>query len=244
MENHDIKIMLNGGGYKFELKRNFLLKYFDVISHKKRSEMFQLFMTDIAPSSHDKVIDIGVSPENDYSGSQNYFEKHYPHLDNLTVASIEDASNLEKIYKNVRFVRLEQDANFPFSDNEFDILFCSAVIEHVGNHEKQLAFLQEIARVSKKVFLTTPNKYFPVEFHTFLPLLHWLPQQVHQRILNMLGMKFWGSLDNLNLLTKRKLLAMAGKIDRNICVKSVKLFGITSNLVLIMKQKGDRNETR
>ena len=34
----------------------------------------------------------------------------------------------------------------------------------------------EALRVGRRVFLTTPNRWFPIEVHTRLPLVHWLPE--------------------------------------------------------------------
>ncbi len=31
----------------------------------------------------------------------------------------------------------------------------------------------------KGLFVTTPNRWFPIEFHTVLPLVHWLPKRQH-----------------------------------------------------------------
>jgi hypothetical protein len=53
----------------------------------------------------------------------------------------------------------------------------AAVIEHVGSFARQCDFLKECCRVARRaVFVTTPNRWFPVEFHTILPLVHWLPK--------------------------------------------------------------------
>ena len=54
----------------------------------------------------------------------------------------------------------------------------NAVIEHVGARERQEAFVREALRVGRRVFVTTPNRWFPVEVHTRLPLVHWLPEQL------------------------------------------------------------------
>jgi len=42
-------------------------------------------------------------------------------------------------------------------------------------------------QTKKFVFLTTPNRWHPLELHTALLLLHWLPKSCHRRILSALG---------------------------------------------------------
>jgi SAM-dependent methyltransferase len=76
----------------------------------------------------------------------------------------------------------------PFPDDSFDVCFSNAVIEHVGGIDRQRAFVAEAVRVSRRVFLTTPNRWFPVELHTRLPLVHWLPVPVAHRAYELLGM--------------------------------------------------------
>jgi hypothetical protein len=36
----------------------------------------------------------------------------------------------------------------------------------------------EIMRVGKKWFITTPNRWFPFEFHLRLPVVSWLPYKI------------------------------------------------------------------
>ena len=54
-------------------------------------------------------------------------------------------------------------------------MFSNAVIEHVGGRAEQRRFVDESLRVAPRAFVTTPNRWFPVEVHTRLPLVHWLP---------------------------------------------------------------------
>ena len=61
--------------------------------------------------------------------------------------------------------------------------------------------------MADRFYITTPNRWFPVELHTFLPLLHWLPQHWHQAILRRLGKAFWADTANLNLVSARELRA-------------------------------------
>lgn len=84
----------------------------------------------------------------------------------------------------------------PFPERFFDIVFCSSVIEHVTvpkhqvwqlrsgrvfRHEarkRQQAFANEIRRLGKSYFVQTPYKHFPIESHSLLPFLAWLPRRV------------------------------------------------------------------
>jgi hypothetical protein len=72
----------------------------------------------------------------------------------------------------------------PFADGEFDLGFSNAVVEHVaGGREGQRSFVHELCRVSRRVFVTTPNRWFPLEVHTLLPFVHWLPAAARGRLL-------------------------------------------------------------
>ena len=81
-------------------------------------------------------------------------------------------------------------------EGEFDVVHSNAVIEHVGGRERQLAFVREALRVGRRVFLTTPNRWFPVEVHTRLPLVHWLPDDLAGRAYDLAG-KSWARENHL-----------------------------------------------
>jgi len=159
----------------------------------------------------------------------NFFEKLYPFKESIVAAGIDDASYLEKVYPGIRFARISP-GELPFEDDQFDIVFCSAVLEHVGSREAQRQFIAETLRVAKRFFFTTPNRYFPVEFHTFLPFIHWLPQAKHQAVLRSLGMDFWASTENLNLLTHRTLRGLFPEYA-SVEIDNFKLFGWPSNII-------------
>ena len=171
-----------------------------------RRKMFAEFVRRAPFDARTSVIDVGVTPDRELADS-NFFERLYRYPANITATSIEDASFLEDQFRGLRFVRTDGDT-LPFGDRDFDIAFSSAVIEHVGDRDAQRRFVAELTRVSKRFFLTTPNRWFPVEVHTFLPLLHWLPQRVHQQILRLLRRPFWASVDNLNLLSPADLMGL------------------------------------
>jgi hypothetical protein len=120
------------------------------------------------------VLDVGVS---DASRKRlpgvNYFLKNY-RFDpgTYTGLGVQDLSGLQKLFPGKRFVQYP-GGTFPFADKEFDWVFSNAVVEHVGDDEARLIFVNEMMRVAKHVFFTTPNKYFPVDAHSNAIFLHW-----------------------------------------------------------------------
>lgn len=198
------------------------------LSLRARRRMFERFCRLLEPSSNSLVLDLGVTPDTSMCDS-NFFEACYPYPERITAASIEDASFLEGKYPGLRFVKVDGE-RLPFSDKEFDVLFCSAVLEHVGGFGKQKAFLQEVFRVSNKVFLTTPNRWYPIDFHTMIPLLHWLPRKWHRSCLKLLGYSFLAKEENLNLLSagdvRRLLIEERARVEFNY------FLGLPSNLII------------
>ena len=114
--------------------------------------------------------------------------------------------------------------DLPFADGEFDVAFSNAVVEHVGGRDEQRRFVHELCRVAGRVFLTTPNRLFPLEVHTLVPFVHWLPHATADRVFGVLGRDAWHGVD---LLTPRELLDLfpagvsARLVDRKITLAAV-----------------------
>lgn len=84
----------------------------------------------------------------------------------------------------------------PFVDDSFDVVFSNAVVEHIGGPREARRFLDESRRVARLLVIhTTPNRWFPIETHTRLPLLHWLPRRFHPRLLGRNPNFRWGDDD-------------------------------------------------
>ena len=202
----------------------------------QRRKMFRAFMSFAAPRPQDTILDLGVTSDRSYDHS-NYFAAWYPHKTTITAAGLDDASFLSELYPGLVFVRAD-GRDLPFADRSFDYVHSSAVIEHVGDRQKQTCFLREAWRVSRKgMFVTTPNRWFPIEFHTVLPLLHWLPPRRYRRTLTMLGRDFFAREDNLNLLSRNDLARLADRagIDRA-TLDTVALLGWPTNLILTARK--------
>lgn len=126
----------------------------------------------------------------------------------------------------------------PFKDNKFDICYSSATIEHVGSKKEQILFLKELLKVTKNyVFITTPNRYFPIDFHTKLPLIHWLPKKIHRKILNFFNLKFYAKEKNLNLLDEKEIKYLVSNINcSSFKIKKLYLLFFCSNFLIIIKK--------
>jgi len=205
------------------------------ISYAKRKEMFGILQKSVNFENLQHVLDVGATADKLHPES-NFFEQFYPYKEHITALSDQDAKFLETQYPGLKFVQ-GNGLNLPFEDNSFDLVFSSAVLEHVGSFENQCKFFNECLRVSKKyVFLTTPNRFYPIEFHTYLPFVHYLPKKIHRKILNLIGQKELALEENLNLLSKKEIKAMLEFCSKNfkfdVQVLEVRLLGVVSNWVL------------
>lgn len=202
------------------------------LAHYQRRRMYARFLEAATPNESDTIIDVGVTSDREYDHS-NYFEAWYPHKSCITAVGIDDASFIETEYPGVRFV-FADGCSLPFDDNSFDFAHSSAVLEHVGSRERQIAFVRELWRVARKgVFVTTPNRWFPIEFHTLLPLLHWLPSKQFRFVLRQTGREFFALEENLNLLSCNDLMAIArAALVQSARVSTVSLVGWPTNLLL------------
>ena len=72
------------------------------------------------------------------------------------------------------FVQADAAEGLPFADDEFELVYCSSVIEHVPP-ARRAAFAREVRRVGRGWFVQTPAWSFPLEPHALLPFAHWLP---------------------------------------------------------------------
>jgi SAM-dependent methyltransferase len=104
------------------------------------------------------------------------------------------------------FVRADATAGLPFADGEFDLVYCSSVIEHVPPPRRG-AFAAEARRVGRGWFVQTPAWSFPLEPHSLLPMAHWLPARL-QRPYWRVGAA--GAWEDIALLRRRELEALFG----------------------------------
>ena len=104
------------------------------------------------------------------------------------------------------FVQADVLAGLPFGDGEFDLAYCSSVIEHIAPADRP-AFAAELRRVARGWYIQTPAFSFPVEPHALLPFAHWLPVGL-RRPYWRLGVA--GEWEQIELLRRAEMAVLFG----------------------------------
>ena len=216
---------------KFPLINNFLLN----LSKYNRFKIHNLFLENTVYDNSCSVLDVGTTA--DTHESNNILLQNTRNNKNISCLSDQDLGILKKKFPHVKNFYLGDGKKTNFPENSFDIIFSSAVIEHVGTFKDQIDFIKECIRIGKhQVFITTPNRYYPIDFHTRIPFLHWLPKKIHRFILKIIGFKFYSLEKNLNLLDRKTIIKIMESLNiQNYTILNHKFLYATSNLILIIK---------
>jgi SAM-dependent methyltransferase len=158
----------------------------DRVSLRSRRRKFELFVETLRPGPETSVLDVGVTDAPFGERPDNFLEAWYPWPERITAVGLTPLERFGEAFPAVTTVQADGRA-LPFPDGAFDVGFSNAVVEHVGDREAQRAFVHELCRVTRRVFLTTPNRWFPLEVHTLIPFAHWLPRGLRERVLRTRG---------------------------------------------------------
>lgn len=77
-----------------------------------------------------------------------------------------------------------------YDDDAFDLVHSSSVIQHVGGHDRRVAYAREIRRIGRAYFVQSPNVWFPIEPHYGLPLVQFLPSATRAGMLHRGGLGY------------------------------------------------------
>jgi len=156
---------------------------------RRHAQLFAL--TGVAPTS--RIVDIGCGRLG--------LRRHEPDRD-ITGVDVAERPDYPG-----PFVQADAADGLPFADDEFDLAYCSSVIEHVPR-ERREAFARELRRVARGWYVQTPAFSFPIEPHALLPVAHWLPPAI-RRPYWKLGLA--GEWEDIALLREREMTALFGK---------------------------------
>lgn len=211
------------------------------VSVRARRRMFELWRSRAGEIAGASILDVGATPDRERLDSNCMLPWFQDVGLRLSLYSPEDVSHLEALFAGTTVLQPAPGAGIPAADASYDWVSSSAVIEHVGSADQQAEFLRECARVARHgLFVTCPNRWHWLEFHTKLPLLHWLPRPWHRALLRALGLGAWARESHLRLLDARELSALASRAFPPAWrseIRSIWTLGMPSNLVLIARRE-------
>lgn len=222
-----------------------LRRLFSVYSSRSRAQRGRLFRQALEPGPDDRILDLG-------SGDGAHIAGILPHRDNVWIADL-STENLTAGRRRFGFgaVRIDGAGRLPFRDGAFDIVFCSSVIEHVTvpKHEvgryrtnrefaraawtAQRRFAAEIRRIGRRYFVQTPNRWFPVESHTWLPApILLLPRRLRLRLIDGLD-RWWPkqTTGDWHLLTRRSMRELFPDAE----IRVERSFGLAKSIIALKR---------
>ena len=210
--------------------------FIDRIVFKKRLEISNIINSIIKKQKIYDALDIGTTND-DANFSSNSVIKNIKNIKKFKCISDQEI-NSKFFYKRLKKSITEDLSEKELNEFSSDIVISNATIEHVGGALNQKKMLENIIKLTQKNFIiTTPNKFHPIEFHTKIPLIHWLPKPIYRKILNLLGLSFHAKEENLNLLSIRELKKLLDNQKITYQIKFIKLFFFRSNIIIIGYKK-------
>jgi Methyltransferase domain len=198
-------------------------------SARSRRRRLELFMRALSPGPTDSLLDLGVTDTG--WRSSNFLEAGYPWPEQITAVALYPMPTFKALFPSVSVV-VADGRELPFERHQFDIGFSNAVIEHVGSRSEQRRFVAELVRTCRRVFISTPNAAFPVDPHTLLPFVHWLPRKYRDRVLVRLGHGRWAGESILNPLRASDLVRLfPDEVDVRIIRQRV--LGVTTVIIAV-----------
>ena len=233
--------------YAKQSQNRMLDRLIDSVVARKRSSMWKaVTATDVNDDylnlhGLQNCLDVGTTSDEHYKSS-NHFLRKIPQ--NITICSLSN----QEIGENNRHTGFHISKFFIGSiaselriSEKHELVICSATLEHVGSLECQkLAIKNLVELTSKYLLITVPNRWHPIEFHSRVPLIHWLPDPLWRYFFSLIpSLRNLALEKNLNFISP-KTVKMVLLEDNNI--KSVKVFkitllGFTSNFAILVSIK-------
>jgi ubiquinone/menaquinone biosynthesis C-methylase UbiE len=115
------------------------------------------------------------------------FSKDFDQAYAIDISFPEEAVAISMSRNSNLHLVLADTHNLPFDNNTLDVVTAISVVEHVQHPE---LLLQEAIRVLKpggQLVVQIPNRFFPIEPHTGLLFVYYLPYSIRKKWLNFLG---------------------------------------------------------
>jgi 2-polyprenyl-3-methyl-5-hydroxy-6-metoxy-1,4-benzoquinol methylase len=225
-----------------------LHRWVEHIRSRARTARAAVFLHEFPVQETTRILDIGSE---DGSAIARVLAGTRVQPQNVYIADI-DAARVQAGQRRFGFVPvvIPESGRLPFTDGFFDIVYCSSVIEHVTVPKsevwstrsgerfrrqaevRQKAFAAEIRRLGKAYYVQTPNKWFPIESHTWLPLIGFAPRAAQLATIAMSN-RWWIKRTNpdWHLLTTREMRVLFPDAD----IRRERFVGLTKSIMAIRR---------
>lgn len=150
------------------------------------------------------IVDLGGGPASFFAGM-------FPRPQQVILVDVDHNKVYQASQKQPALLAIVADGrHLPLADHSVDVTVCNSVIEHLDD-PGSLAL--EIRRVSRSYFLQMPNKRFPLELHSFIPIPFY--NLIPWAWLRRLACKMFGAnfeyVSSVHYLTEQELKALFPK---------------------------------
>jgi len=202
---------------------------------EKRFHLFVAMLNEIP--SPVKILDVG--------GTQKHWEMMAKGSSLLERIQVTLLNIKHQSISMLNFSSVEGDArNMPqFADGQFDIIYSNSTIEHVGNLIDQKHMASEVARVGKRYFVQTPNRYFPIEPHFVFPFFQFFPISLRAWLIQNFKLGWYpkiadaqqalSTVKSIRLMTKSEVQEMFPDAE----IFDEKYLGLTKSFVAYTREK-------
>src|SRR5690242_1593213 len=141
---------------------------YQALQPRFRANRRRLFLDRFRPTETTTILDIGGNV---------YDWTDVPISSQITILNVAATDPWGECHG--RFTYRQGDGRaLPFEAQSYDIVYCNSVIEHLRTLEDQRLLAAECQRVGKRVFVQTPNRWFPIEPHFLTIFLHYFPKEL------------------------------------------------------------------
>lgn len=205
-------------------------KIFQDYFRPRRKRAFMKLFPEVASGA--PVVDLG--------GTAGWWKEDFPESVDISIVNIDDDHREEVTQSGFKFFRTD-GRSLPFADKEFHLAFSNSVIEHVGDLRDQKRFAHEAMRCGRKLYLQTPNKWFPVEPHLMTAFIQWLPFKMSRRLLRYFSL--WGlvakpsqkQIDEFLRTTRLLSRSELKQIFPTAQIKEEKFLGMTKSFIVLIQ---------
>lgn len=99
------------------------------------------------------------------------------------------------------------------ASRSWDLVFSNSVIEHLGGHERRVAFAASVRSLAPHHWVQTPNRWFPIEPHFLAPGLQFLPVAARAEVIARWPLNKWRPADRRTAVQAALELELIGRTE-------------------------------